>query len=50
MEASIKRPGVVGVSKEWLQRKNKLDEEIIELKVKIHDLDSQIAALTSPAK
>jgi len=37
---------VVGVSKEWLKRRDKLREEIIQLKVRIHDLDLQIAELT----
>jgi hypothetical protein len=47
METSIKRPGVVGVSDEWLKRHDQLREEIIHLKVKLHDLDLQIADLSS---
>jgi peptidoglycan hydrolase CwlO-like protein len=47
MEATAKRPGV-GVSKEWLERHNQLKEEIIKLKVKIHDLELQIDDLAKP--
>jgi hypothetical protein len=47
MEATAKRPGVVGVSNEWLKRRDKLREEMIQLKVKVHDLDSEIADLSA---
>jgi hypothetical protein len=47
METTAKRPGVVGVSKAWLERHNQLKEEVIRLKVKAHDLDLQIADLSS---
>ena len=50
METASKRPGVVGVSKEWLERHDRLREEIIHLKVKAHDLDQQIADLTFSRK
>lgn len=45
MEATAKKPGVVGVSKEWLDRHNQLKEELIKLRVKVHDLDLQIDSL-----
>lgn len=44
METSAKKPGVIGVSHEWLVRRDQLREEIINLKVKAHDLDQRIAA------
>jgi hypothetical protein len=50
METAAKRPGVVGVSKEWLERHDRLREEIIQLKVKAHDLDQQIADLSVSKK
>jgi len=42
------KPGTVGVSDEWLERHNSLKEEIIKLKVKVHDLDLQIEDLAQP--
>lgn len=36
--------GAIGVSNEWLKRKSALTEKIIQLQVKVHDLDLQIAA------
>jgi hypothetical protein len=42
------KPGVVGVSDEWLQRHIQLKEEVIKLKVKVHDLDAQVADLSKP--
>jgi len=42
------KPGTVGVSDEWLERHNGLKEEIIKLKVKVHDLDLQIEDLAQP--
>ena len=42
------KPGTVGVSDEWLERHNSLKEEIIKLKVKVHDLDLQIEGLAQP--
>jgi hypothetical protein len=48
MEATVKKPGVVGVSKEWLERHNQLKEEIIKLRVKIHDLELQMDDLAKP--
>jgi hypothetical protein len=44
MEATSKKPGVVGVSNEWIQRHDRLKEDIIQLKVKVHDLELQIDA------
>lgn len=48
METTASKPGVVGVSNEWLERHNRLKEEIINLKVKVHDLDLQIENLAQP--
>ena len=48
METTAKKPGVVGVSDEWLKRQNQLKEEIIKLRVKVHDLELQIDALAKP--
>ncbi len=48
METTAKKPGVVGVSDEWLKRHNQLKEEIIKLRVKVHDLELQIDALAKP--
>jgi hypothetical protein len=48
MEAITKKPGVVGVSNQWLERHNQLKEEVIQLKVKVHDLDLQIDSLSKP--
>jgi hypothetical protein len=48
MEATVKKPGVVGVSKVWLERHNQLKEEIIKLRVKIHDLELQMDDLAKP--
>ena len=48
MEATAKKPGVVGVSNEWLKRHNQLKEETIQLRVKIHDLQLQINSLSGP--
>jgi hypothetical protein len=48
MEATSRKPGVVGVSNEWLERHNQLKEEIIKLRVKIHDLELQINDLVKP--
>lgn len=42
METTARKPGVVGVSNQWLERHNRLKEEIIKLKVKVHDLELQI--------
>jgi len=42
MERTARKLGVVGVSNQWLERHNRLKEEIIKLKVKIHDLELQI--------
>jgi hypothetical protein len=39
METTAKKPGVVGVSNQWLERHN----QIIKLKVQVHDLELQIA-------
>jgi peptidoglycan hydrolase CwlO-like protein len=44
MEATVKKPGVVGVSNEWIQRHNRLKEDILELKAKVHDLELRIDA------
>jgi hypothetical protein len=38
---------VVGATKEWLERHNRLKEEIIKLEVKLHDLELQIDAVTN---
>jgi len=46
MVAGTHAPGVVGVSDQWLGRKNELVEKITQLKIKVHDLDLQIAALS----
>jgi hypothetical protein len=48
MEATSRKPGVVGVSNEWLERHNQLKEEIIKLRVKIHDLELQMDDLAKP--
>jgi hypothetical protein len=48
MEATSKKPGVVGVTNGWLERHNQLKEEVIKLKVKIHDLEIQIEAASRP--
>src|SRR6266480_4946315 len=45
MERTARKLGVVGVSNQWLERHNRLKEEIIKLKVKIHDLELQIDSL-----
>jgi hypothetical protein len=45
MEKSAHRPGIIGVSKQWLERHNYLQEQIVKLKVKQHDIDQQIADL-----
>ena len=42
------KQGTVGVSDEWLERHDGLKEEIIKLKVKVHDLDLQIEDLGQP--
>jgi hypothetical protein len=42
------KPGTGGVSDEWLERHDGLKEEIIKLKVKVHDLDLQIEDLAQP--
>jgi hypothetical protein len=46
MEATTKKPGIVGVSNQWLERHDQLKEEIIKLKVQVHDLELQIDALS----
>ena len=48
MEATSKKPGVVGVTNEWLERHNQLKEEIIKLKVRVHDLELQTEAASRP--
>jgi hypothetical protein len=48
MEATAHKPGVVGVSQEWLERHNLLKEEIIKLRVKVHDLELQIDSFGKP--
>jgi hypothetical protein len=48
MKTTVKRPGVVGVSNQWLERHNQLKEEIIKLKVQVHDLELQIDSLSKP--
>ena len=50
MMASADAPGVVGVSTQWQVRKRELDEKITQLKIKAHDLDLQIAALTNSSQ
>ena len=50
MEASTKRPGVVGVSPEWLRRHDDLKEKVTELKVKLHDIESELNSNASPPK
>jgi hypothetical protein len=42
MERTARKPGVIGVGNQWLERHNRLKEEIIKLKVKFHDLELQI--------
>ena len=39
-----KARGAIGVSNQWLERKNDLTEKITQLQVKEHDLDLQIEA------
>ncbi|MGB2662734.1 MAG: hypothetical protein WAK48_01945 [Candidatus Acidiferrum sp.] len=46
MGTTVKRPGVAGVSNQCLERHNQLKEEIIKLKVQVHDLELQIDALS----
>jgi hypothetical protein len=48
MEATAKKPGVVDVTNEWLERHNRLKEEVIKLKVKVHDLELQLDSLAKP--
>jgi hypothetical protein len=48
MEATVRKPGIVGVSHEWLERHNRLKEEIIKLRVKVHDLELQMDDLAKP--
>jgi hypothetical protein len=48
METNARKPGIVGVSKQWLERHNHLKEEITKLRVKNHDLDLQIEELAKP--
>ena len=50
MMASADAPGVVGVSTQWQVRKRELDEKITQLKIKAHDIDLQIAALTNSSQ
>ncbi len=40
MQANVR--GSVGLSSEWLTRKTDLEEKIIGLRVKVHDLDIRI--------
>jgi hypothetical protein len=42
------KPGTVVVSDEWLERHDRLKEEIIKLKVKVKDLDLQMEDLAQP--
>jgi hypothetical protein len=48
MEATSRKPGVVGVTNGWLERHNHLKEEVTKLKVKIHDLEIRIEAASRP--
>jgi hypothetical protein len=45
---NVSKPGTVGFSDERLERHDGLKEEIIKLKVKVHDLDLQIEDLAQP--
>jgi hypothetical protein len=44
MEAVTKKPGVIGVSPQWINRHNELKEKIVALQVRLHELDGQLAA------
>jgi hypothetical protein len=43
MEATSKRPGVVGVSSEWLRRHNDLKEKIVKLQVRLHEIEYELS-------
>ncbi|SRR5713226_7072235 len=45
METSAKKPGVVGVSSQWLQRHNELKEKVTKLQVRLHEIDTELSAL-----
>jgi hypothetical protein len=45
---NVSKSGAASVSDEWLERHDGLKEEIIKLKVKVHDLDLQIEDLGQP--
>jgi hypothetical protein len=44
MEATAKKPGVVGVSNEWLRRRDELKEKITALRVRLREIDNELAA------
>ena len=42
MEAITRKPGVVGVSSEWLRIHNDLKEKIVKLQVRLHEIEYEL--------
>lgn len=45
MNEALKRPGVVGVSPQWVQRRDALKDKITDLRVRQHTIDSELEDL-----
>jgi hypothetical protein len=46
MDEGVRKPGVIGVSPEWQRHHAELQDKIRSLQVRIHEIDTELAALT----